>query len=91
MDTWIKNLWKNNKLLFIIAIPLILIVVLRDVIMNLLIGSARKIANKAKVEDSKLKAEEDRLNAEADKKREEADKLGEKADNVEKDENWHKS
>ena len=58
MDEKIKNLWNNNRLLFWILFPLIAIVVLvftfRDLILALLIGSARKTSEEAKKQDQTL-------------------------------------
>ena len=87
----LKSLWEKNKLLFIIGLPLILIVVLKDFILELLVGSARKMANEARDKDAELKAKQDKLNLEAEKHKAKADAAAEKANNTDDvDENWHK-
>src|SRR6185369_955058 len=58
MDEKIKNLWNNYRILFWILFPLIALVVLvftfRDLILALLIGSARKTSEEAKKQDQTL-------------------------------------
>ncbi len=93
MDEKIKNLWNNNKILFFILIPLIILYVLKDVIFALLGASARKTTEKAKEEDSKLKDQANQANLEAEKLKSQADSLEEKIDNRTSDdvpEDWHK-
>lgn len=75
MDEKIKNLWNNNKILFFLLIPIILIVVFRDLILALLFGSARKTVEQAKAEDAKLTTESNAANLEAEKLKAEADML----------------
>lgn len=94
MDSWIKNLWKKNKILFAIALPLIVLVVFKDLIMEYLIGSARKMSNEAKDKDQELKEKQDKLNAEADKTKADADRLQNEIEDTRKeagDEDWHKN
>lgn len=89
MDNWIKKLWKDNKLLFFLLFPLGLIIFFRDLIIEVLIGSARKTAEKAKETDGKLKEEQERLNMSANKNKKEADELkGELNNDVKSD--WNK-
>jgi len=91
VDSWIKNLWEKNKIIFFILLPLVLLVFFKDFILELLIGSARKMANKAKEKDSSLKAEEDKLNNDAEKHKTEADRLNDEIENgKDPDEDWHK-
>jgi len=88
MDDWIKNLWKENKLVFFLLIPLILIIFFRDLIISLIVGNARKVANKAKAKDAELKAKADAANIEADKLKSQSDKA---EDRIKKDPglDWH--
>lgn len=90
MDDYFKNLWKNNKILFILLIPAIILYFLRDIIIDLLISSSRKISKEARKRDDKLRAEQDRLDDAADAKRKESDKKEEKIKNLPDDEDWHK-
>lgn len=82
MDEKIKNLWNNNKLLFWILSPIILLLVLvlvfRDVVMAFLIGSARKTSQEArdaskgleeKVHQTEMEAAKSQAEADAAKKR----------------------
>lgn len=54
MDEKIKGWWSSNKILFFIALPLLLLFVFRDLVFAMLAGSARKTAEEAKKEDSAL-------------------------------------
>lgn len=88
--SWAKDLWSKNKLLFCLLIPLILLVVFKDLIMDYLIGSSRKLVNKTKEEDQKLKAESDKAQQEANDLKESADNKEEQINNLPEDEDWHK-
>lgn len=91
MDNWIKNLWNNNKILFFVLLPLVLIVFFRDLIMELLIGSVRKEVRETKDKDAKLKAEQDAANKEAERLKAEADKIDKDIENgKDPDKDWHK-
>jgi len=90
MDNWIKNLWNSNKLLFLLLLPLVFIIFFKDLILEYLIGSARKMSNEAQEKDHVLQTEEEKLNLEAENMRAKAAQLGENANNVGKDENWNK-
>lgn len=93
MDEKIKNLWNNNKILFFILLPLILIFVFRDLILSLLIGSARKVSEGAKKEDEKLKDQALQAEREADKLKTQSDSIEEKIKERTEDdipEDWHK-
>ena len=91
MDEKIKNLWQNNKILFFLLLPLILVVVFKDVIIEVLLGSARKMSNEAKDKDADLKAKQDEANAKANQLKAEADALGKKVeDGNATDESWNK-
>jgi len=93
MDEKIKNLWNNNKLLFFILLPLVLLFVFRDLVLSLLIGSARRVTGAAKAEDEKLKSESSQIEREADKTKVEADEISKRIENRKEDdisEDWNK-
>lgn len=91
MDKWLKGLWNNNKILFFILIPLVILVFFKDLILDLLIGNARKVANEAKKKDEELKNEEDKINNEANRIKTEADRIEDDINKTEVDEDWHKN
>lgn len=90
MDSWIEKLWNNNKIFFFLLLPIILIVLFKDLLLDLVIGSARKILNDAKKKDEGLRSEQEWAEAIANEKKKQADELGKQAENVDEDENWHK-
>lgn len=75
MDEKIKNLWNNNKLLFFLLLPIILIFVFRDLVISILIGSARKTAEEAKREDANLQSQANQADRDADKLKGQVDNL----------------
>jgi len=81
MDEKIKNLWANNKILFFLLIPLILVFVFHKVIFELLVGSAKGIAGDAKKEDDALKAVVNKANQEAAVAKAQADALDDQIKN----------
>ena len=89
MNKWIIDLWENNKILFWILIPLVLIVFFKDLILDLLIGSARRISNAARQKDESLKSKEDRANNEANRLRDEANRIQNEIDNINPGEDWN--
>ena len=93
MDEKLKGLWSSNKILFFIALPMILLFMFRNLIFAILVGSARKTAEEAKKEDAKLQAESDQAKLEAAKAQAAADAAAKRiADRKEEDvdEDWHK-
>ena len=93
MDEKIKNLWANNKLLFFIALPLIILFVFRDLILSLLVGSARKVSAEAKKEEEKLQTEINQADKDAAVARTEADAAGKRVEDRKEDdisEDWNK-
>lgn len=90
MDTWIKQLWNNNKILFCLLLPLVLLFFFRDLILSFLVGSARLLVARAKEKDEALKDQlSDALNK-ADRLKDEADALGDTANDLQIDEDWNK-
>jgi len=90
MESWLNNARSNSKVLFYLLIPLVLIFVFRDLLLSVLIGSARKMADEAKKKDAELKAEEDKLNSEADRLKSEADRIEDEIKKGNDDEDWHR-
>lgn len=84
----ISTLWDNHKVFLLIFGLGILIFKFREVIIDLLVSSARKTVNEAKEKDSALKAEQDQANDQANQLRKEADALAKEKPEV--DEDWHK-
>ncbi len=62
-----KDLWNNHKVFFVIFGALLLIVKFRDVLIDLLVSSAKNTLEDAKKEDGKLEGEENRAKSDADK------------------------
>lgn len=92
MDEWLKNLWEKNRLVFLLLLPLILLIVFKDVVISMLLSGARKEAQKAKEEDAKLEKEQDKINDEADKLKAQADALETKIKEGDPaNEDWHKN
>ena len=92
-DAKVKDWWANNKLLFFIALPLILLFVFRDLIFAMLAGSARKTYQDAQKQDSQLKATADQAAMDAAKAQAEADAAGKQVENRTDDdipEDWNK-
>lgn len=85
--------WLKDKIVWIGLAIVAVVIFFKDAIFAMLIGSARKISNKARKKDEQLKSEADAHNAEANKLKSEADKLGEDIDDRTTDdvsEDWHK-
>lgn len=85
MDEYLKNLWNKNRIAFFLLFPLVLIYVFKDLIMEILIGSTRKLSQKTKAKDSELQNQAEKLKQQADSLKQQADNL--KVEEV--DENWH--
>lgn len=91
MDQWLRNLWKNNKVFFFLLLPLILVLVFKDVLLAVLVGGARKTAEEAKTKDADLKKEQDSANSEAERLRDEANDLEGDIHAGKIDENWNRN
>jgi len=92
----LKELYEKNKLLFslviVIAAPLLLLILFKDLLLKMIAGSADKLVTETKQKDEALKAEQDKANVEANAHKEKADSLGAQADQAQKDDDadWHK-
>lgn len=89
MDSWIKDLWNKNKILFILLIPVVIAWFFREALINILIDSSKKNLEEAKQKDEKLSKEQEDANQKADKIREDANDLSNNKPTV--DEGWHKN
>ncbi len=87
---WISNLWGKNKFLFFILIPVIILVFFKEVIIEMLIGSAKKMVTETKQKDADLRVELEGLKNKANNEKKEADKIDDKINNVDDDPDWHK-
>lgn len=87
MDAWISALWNKNKIVFFLLLPIVVLYFCRNIIISLLVNSARKVSNEAKKQDEKLKDEQVDLNNKADNLR---DNANSPKDTAEKDEEWYK-
>ena len=83
-----KSVWTNNKIFFIIFGVVLLVIKFRNVIIDLLLSSAKQIEADAKKEDSKLASQENQANTEADKLVQQAQEEPAKQPPV--DVNWYK-
>lgn len=88
MDQWAKDLWAKNKLVFILLIPLILLAVFRNVIIDLLVKSGNRVVGDATAKSDELKTAEDIANAQANQIKADADAAAAKKDPVGED--WNK-
>lgn len=61
-----KDLWNNHKVFFVVFGLLVLIVKFREVLINILISSAKKTMEEAKKEDANLSSQENQAKADAD-------------------------
>lgn len=90
MDNFFSNLWKNNKILFFILIPLVVVWFFKDLILKLIVGVANKELQNAKEKDSSIKQEQDKANDAADAHKANSDKLEQDIGKISEDEEWHK-
>lgn len=51
----INKLWEKSKLLFILAFPIVLLILFKDVLISLLISSGKKRASRTREKDAALK------------------------------------
>lgn len=92
-DSKISQWWANNKLLFFLALPLIVVFFLRDLIFAALAGSARATTDAARADDAKLSQESSAAEIEAAKAQAQADAAAKRvADRSDSDipEDWNK-
>lgn len=83
-----SNLWSKNKILFFLIIPLIILAIFRDVLIQLLVSSSKKILTETKAKDEDLKGQANSLNSQANQLIDDANKKSENKPTV--DEDWYK-
>jgi cell division protein FtsL len=92
MDQWITNLWQKNKIVFFLLIPIILLVVFKNVIFAFLARSVKNEVKDAVKKDDELKKEQESLVNESEKQKASADaienQIKNNAESVSDD--WHK-
>lgn len=89
MDSWIKDLWNKNKVLFFLLIPLVLLAFFRSTIIGLLIKDSRKIEADTENKNSALLKQETEANSKANQLVEDSKALSENKPKV--DEDWYKN
>lgn len=88
MDDKIKALWANNKILFFLLLPLVLLAIFRNVLISLLVSSGNKIVSDSTAKSDELKTEADKANTQANQIIADADKKSEDKPTVTED--WNK-
>lgn len=84
----LKEIWNKNKLLILIIVPLILLAKFRDILIDLIVASGKRLMDKTKAEDAKLKQEQDEANNKANQIIANADKKDDDKPPV--DDDWYK-
>lgn len=93
MDEKLKELWEKNKILFFLLIPVVLLILFKDIVLGFLIGSARRLVDKSKEKDAELDKQAALADAESERLKAEAKELDDKIKNRDEDDisaNWHK-
>jgi hypothetical protein len=88
MDEKIKSLWQNNKILFFLLIPLILLWFGRNLLISLLVSSGNKVVGDSSKKSEELKQAETIANTKADQIIQDADQNAAKKPVVGED--WNK-
>jgi hypothetical protein len=84
----LKEVWNKNKILFFIIIPLILLAKFRDLIIDFLVASGKRLMDNARKQDQQLRNEANSANNQANQLIANADKKDDNKPLV--DEDWHK-
>lgn len=82
--------WLKNNIIWLIGGIGVLVLFFRDLIMEYLIKSAKRISNKAKVDDERLKVEIKSAEEMAEEERKKAEEAKKEAETIKVDTNWHK-
>jgi len=83
----IKSLWENNKLLFLLLLPILALVMFRNVLIDILVSSGNKKVGEATLASDQLKQEATVANTQADQIIKDADHAD--ATKPTADENWN--
>ena len=84
-----KTLWKEHKVKFFLLLPVIILLLLKDIIFDMLISGGLKEVKETEEKDMILKDKADKANLEAEKHKATADRIKKEIDNIEENENWH--
>lgn len=84
----LKEVWNKNKILFFIIIPLLIIAKFRDVIIQILVASGKKLMEQARKQDGQLRQEANDANNKANSLINQADGRDDNKPPVGED--WHK-
>lgn len=86
-----SKLWKKSKILFIVALPLIALILFKDILLALLVSGGTKEVKKTKKKDEELKDKVEVLEKEAAKSEGKIERIKEEIKEIDssKDENWH--
>ncbi len=86
----VKKLWKEHKVWFFVLLPLIPLIFFKDLIFQMIVGSAKEEVKEAEKKDKKLKDDIKKENEKIDDLQDENERLEEEKDNVNVSEDWHK-
>ena len=93
MDAFFKRMWENNKIVFILLIPIILLLLFGKGMISILRNSIEKLLSDSKKQDASLKEQADAANLEAEKERQKAadlEKQIQNRDTSDVNEDWNK-
>lgn len=83
-------LWERDKVFFIAFIGLIAVAKFRDVLIQLIMGSAKKLEDDTIKKDAVLLADENKANDQANTLVKDAEKKAEDSKNIPVNEDWYK-
>ena len=86
----LSDLWNKNKLLFFIALPLILIAIGLKLFLDYNANAGRQDIIDAENKDNELGKDANKLNDKANDHVAKADKIAEDINNIDSDLDWHK-
>lgn len=75
------KLWQDNKILFFLLLPIILLILFKDIIITLIASGAHKNIDAAAEKDDKLKSDAQKHNVEAEIHKERAKEIENKIKN----------
>jgi hypothetical protein len=94
MEQWLENLYKKNKIIFFLLIPLVILVIFKNLIFSFLARSVKGEVKNAIKKDDELKSTQDNLVKESEKHKALADAKKEEIKNNDAasvSEDWHKN
>src|SRR5882672_6409764 len=84
------ELWEKDRLFFIAFIGLIAVAKFRDILIRLIVGSAKKLEDDTAKKDAVLLADENKANDQADALVKDAEQKAEDAKNIPVNTDWYK-